>query len=463
MNISRNPHRAPGRRAQSISIPGWFALILLLGSGSVPAALAQMTPAAETPVLKEGMYVGPVSCAASGCHGSPAPVEGAKVLMNEYDTWLHAPSPTHVHAWEVLLQPLSRRIAKNLGLEQPPEKSSVCIACHSMNVPQNLQATTGALEIADGVSCEGCHGPAGGWLAGHTSDGWSHADSVAKGMTDLKDLPTRARTCLGCHMGNDSREVNHDMIASGHPILNFELDNFSGSPLMPNHWKPDPARDGVPAWAVGQVVAQREEAANLVRHANGPQWPEFTHMSCASCHHPLREGEWRQERGYRYRPGMPLRSQARWLVLRHIVETAAPQESAPLTEEMAQLSDAVGRMKDRARIAELAGAVEGRLDRVLPAVQAKNWTDADVRKMVGLIAGDADRYEIADRQSAEQATLALISLVSQLDRSSRGSMSGTVDQLYQLLQRLRYPDEYDRKEFASTLRTLLKPSTAPVG
>lgn len=437
------------RLAIALILPMCLALGVAIAQDARPPA-----PSETTATSGKGMYVGAASCAASGCHGSPAPVADAEILMNEYDTWLHAPAPTHVRAWEVLLQPVSKRIARNLGLPGSPETSPTCTGCHSMDVPAELQARPGAIEIADGVSCESCHGPAGGWLAEHVQEDWEHSDSVEAGMTDLRNLPTRARTCLGCHMGDENNQVTHDLIAAGHPILTFELDNFSNSNLMPRHWKPNPARHGVRAWAVGQVVALQEETANLARHASGQEWPEFSHMSCASCHHPLREGEWRQQRGYAHRPGMPLWSAERWMVMRHLVEMTSPDELPGLRRDVDALSGEVGRMKDRVRITALAESVRTRLDRVLPAIEMHAWTDEEIRGLIRAIAADADRYAFADRQSAEQATLSLITLVSELDRSERGALSGNVDELYRLLDRLGHPDEYDRISFASALRDL---------
>ncbi|MDX1582163.1 MAG: hypothetical protein R3338_01055, partial [Thermoanaerobaculia bacterium] len=103
-----------------------LALPLCLAIGVAVAQEGRVADREQEPVVEEGTYVGPASCAASGCHGSPVPVEDAEILMNEYDAWLHAPAPTHVRAWEVLVTPLSQRIARNLDLPNPPESSPTC-------------------------------------------------------------------------------------------------------------------------------------------------------------------------------------------------------------------------------------------------------------------------------------------------------------------------------------------------
>ena len=86
-------------------------------------------------------------------------------------------------------------------------------------------------------------------------------------MTNLSSPAARARVCVDCHVGNRSRgmDMNHDLIAAGHPRLNFEFASYLAS--YPKHWReahekavPGPEREAASAefeaksWAVGQVV-----------------------------------------------------------------------------------------------------------------------------------------------------------------------------------------------------------------
>ena len=78
----------------------------------------------------------------------------------------------------------------------------------------------------DGVNCESCHGPAQLWLAEHTQYGWNNRPPLEKerlGMRPTRELPERAAVCVGCHVGPPGRDMNHDLIAAGHPRLNFEF------------------------------------------------------------------------------------------------------------------------------------------------------------------------------------------------------------------------------------------------
>lgn len=419
-------------------------------------------------VEKPGMYTGVISCANSGCHGSPAPVSNSNVLMNEYDTWLHAPSRSHVRAFEILFNKESRLIAKNMKLKQPADKAKICLDCHATNVPKELQG--GTIEVADGVQCESCHGPAGGWRARHVQAGWTHEDSVNNGMIDQRNLRVRTKNCLSCHMGDATKTVDHELIAAGHPILTFELDNFTESRLMPVHWKPvnektnpekyGPSTHGVNAWAVGQAVIFSEGLTHLARQAKSDKWPEFASMSCAACHHNLRSGEWRQERGYSGVAGLPPWSPVRWSVLRHLVSEVAPEQRESLDMEVDELARMVASMRRPEQVAEKASALAKKISAITDKVESTQWTDKRVRSLMSRIAGDADYFYRNDRQSAEQATWALVSLSTNMARTNprlvRGGVQKSVDDLYKQLNKIPMPDEFENSKFKETLAQLQK-------
>lgn len=445
-----------------------------VASTGTAAALQAEAAEDEAPVQqdelveKAGMYTGVVSCANTGCHGAPAPIANSNVLQNEYDTWLHGPPRSHVRAWEILLNKESKLIAKNMRLKQPADKSKICLDCHSTNVSKEMQG--GTIEIADGVQCESCHGPAGGWRARHVQQGWTHQDSVNAGMIDQRDIRARTKNCLSCHMGDATKTVDHELIAAGHPILTFELDNFTQSRLMPVHWKPlkdkpnaeayGPSTHGVNAWAVGQAVIFSEGLGHLSRQAKSDKWPEFATMSCAACHHNLRTGEWRQERGYAARAGLPPWSPVRWSVLRHVVAEVAPEQQAGLDADVGELAALVSAMRRPEAVAEKAESIAKRMSAITDRVESTQWTEKRVRSLMTRIASDADYFYRNDRQSAEQATWALVSLSANLARANpklvRSGVQKSVDDLYKQLNKMPLPDEYEGAKFRETLAQLQK-------
>src|SRR5262249_29449111 len=108
-----------------------------------------------------------------------------------------------------------------------------------------------------------------------------------------KDVLQRARLCADCHVGGPEREVNHDLLAAGHPRLNFEFSSFQA--IYPQHWCDRDDRARYPdfearSWAVGQVVSAQTALNLLAYRANNKKapWPEFAENNCYSCHHDLR-------------------------------------------------------------------------------------------------------------------------------------------------------------------------------
>ncbi|HEX7151353.1 MAG TPA: multiheme c-type cytochrome [Thermoanaerobaculia bacterium] len=420
--------------------------VVVVFLGSLTVAISQQPPATgnqpvATASATPGRYVGVGSCANSGCHGATQPIADSRILHNEFYTWLG--NDRHVQAYNILFNERSARIAKNMRLKRRAYEEKVCLDCHTTNVPAALVDVK--IDPEDGVQCEACHGPASGWRAEHTQEGWTHAQSVARGMIDLRAVPVRAQLCAGCHVGNANKEVDHELIASGHPVLAFELDNFSEQ--MPAHWKRDES-DGVRAWATGQVVKFRESLDNLARHARGDEWPEFSDMSCTNCHHALRGGEARQARGWPDRAGLPAWSPQHWTALRVLIGKASPAARDELDPLVRELAVKVARMHDREGIAATALRARRAVDAVVPRVDAMRWNDAEVRALMTAIAND----RFADVHAAQQAALALQSLSSAMTRRNprllRGATTRTIDALFEQVQDV---DAYDPDKFSRAL------------
>ena len=100
-------------------------------------------------------YLGPGSCAATSCHGSVKLVADSRILQDEYSTWII--KDKHSKAYQALTSDIGERMARILKLGAKAEEAPKCLACHS------LYATAGQrgrpFDIAEGVSCENCHGP----------------------------------------------------------------------------------------------------------------------------------------------------------------------------------------------------------------------------------------------------------------------------------------------------------------
>jgi hypothetical protein len=248
-----------------------------------------------------GQTVGTPSCSARACHGGDEPLPNRRIGRNEYTAWNYA--DPHTRTLQVLYNELSANIVRRLGW-QDAHKEPRCLACHAETASE-----FGSSRLTS-AGCESCHGPAWSWLGPHTlGPGWREKyPAASKALLDVSDLAATARSCVGCHIGAPPgeglgvRDMNHDMIAAGHPRLNFEFAGYLAQ--LPPHWNPkslpdmsDP-RFRARAWAVGQVISA-EAALKLLEHRAGQAgWPELAEYSCYACHHDLAgPGGWRQKEG----------------------------------------------------------------------------------------------------------------------------------------------------------------------
>jgi hypothetical protein len=408
------------------------------------AAVTQTTPAA-------GSYTGPGSCAAAACHGSVRPVAGSRILQTEYTTWIT--QDRHARAAEVLSSPVSVRMAKMLGLG-PAHSAPKCLACHSLDAPDAQQAHTFANE---GVSCESCHGPASGWLGPHTAKGWTHAQSVAAGMYDTKDLVKRTERCLTCHLGTAGKFVDHEMIAAGHPDLVFDLEAFSAA--MPRHWKTTTGADPyapVRAFSVGQLVHLRDALDRLGRRVQAPAWPEYAELDCFACHHSLTrtQDSWRQAQGYQdRRPGNPPLNLSRWTTARHVLAAFDAPSASELAEVMAALARDGSRLRvDAAQVGAHIGNARAILDRGIARVIASRPDATTASRMLRAIVSDADEIATRGERAAEQAAMAIETLyLASATRDSSPAARAAFDELFQQFQS---PSSYDPRRFIAQVRKI---------
>lgn len=281
-----------------------------------PAPAAEVLPACPLESPPAGPYrgmspelaviaVGAGGCATGSCHGGPA---AGNRDVHSFAATLWAERDPHARAFATLHEPRSRKMAALLGIGEA-HRAEQCLACHSAQASRESPLPPEVL--ADGVACGSCHGDATRWVAVHHLPEWKQLNSEARaelGYRELADARSRVRTCIPCHVGDTSREVNHDMLAAGHPRLTFEFAAYQR--LWPRHWSPrDRAEAGADfaerSWAVGQaetlaavarlleVRARRSAdadgavAANAATSPAGGRWPEFAEFDCYACHRAL--------------------------------------------------------------------------------------------------------------------------------------------------------------------------------
>jgi hypothetical protein len=381
------------------------------------------------------------------------------VLQNEYSIWIV--QDKHARAYNALTGAIGERMAGILGVGKA-EAAPKCLACHALNPPAELRSRT--FDVSEGVSCESCHGPASGWLGPHTERNWTHAQSVAAGMVDTRDIVKRTQKCLSCHLGSEEKFVDHEMIAAGHPDLFFELASFSAA--MPRHWKvpgePGEATGSDPWYDVrelttGQAVELRESMVRLAGRTKGKNWPEFSEMQCYACHHSLTppEQSWRQARGYPgRRPGDPPWNAARYAVFRDVVEELAGTQAHPLDDQVTQVTTLMSVLNpDREAVATAATNVSHTADAVVASVQGAAYDPAATLRLLRKICGDADEISGDGEQSAAQAAMAIQSLFVAYDRDAKVANSADIRAaISALFQQLQTPSSYDPRNFSRQMQ-----------
>jgi hypothetical protein len=294
----------------------------------------------------------------SGCH---SPSNDNKlprdwVALNEFPTWDQ--HDKHRHAYEALTCLRAKQMELLMGMpkDKPATKDERCLACHSLDLAQGdsgkLLGDAGSerreAALAQGVSCEACHGASSEWFGPH-SEPTLWRDKVQErmegrhyeenGMTNLRDPVKRTNLCLSCHLGNIEcgKFVTHEMYAAGHPPLPaFEVETFLER--MPRHWQLDSERkaaadaetDPKKRAAIEQILKANRyqpfarsravlleglvtlrasikllagqsdpaQAANADENHPYLGLAEFALYDCAACHHELKIPSVRQGRGY---------------------------------------------------------------------------------------------------------------------------------------------------------------------
>lgn len=320
------------------------------------------------------------SCAAASCHG------GGKVGQkgSEHTTWsaevnVRGPDDPHARAYRVLFNEDSQRMAAALKLPSA-HTAGLCLKCHAVEGVKPDGA------VAEAVGCGACHGPAEKWLSVHHQPGWKLLSNREKweqyGFVPNENLVARETTCAACHVGAADREVNHDLIAAGHPRLAFEYTRFHFSARYRKHWQestPQPDFE-VRAWLIGRVVNLRAAAELLKARAEraagddpATPWPEFAHSSCYACHQTFDPtGPRRSEATTKRSPGSLLWEPWHGTGVEVALHSpAAFGVGSPDFPALKVLQDAMTkRVPNPARVRSLASDVIAELDGWLAAVQA---------------------------------------------------------------------------------------------
>ena len=376
--------------------------------------------------LREQSIVG---CMTTSCHGSN--VQAAEKWQRAGKIWFD--QDPHAQAYTVLLNETSAKIVSRLINEELTPSSqryldileTKCVSCHASESAPRSQRVLGA-------DCQVCHGSADAWGSEHYSSEWkargrSRFDDREK--LDVESLVSRAEVCSSCHVGELNRkgsnqddrfdrEVDHRLMAAGHPPMYFDFESYSRR--YPVHWDTKDeevgkgASIGFERWRIGKItsaITRLKLLAARAERATGQStsphdWPELTEYNCTSCHHALVQPSWRQTRGANAiadwddwsvsQLDSAIRDQSAGEVMAQINSLKSLIEAtAPKPNEVALKAASFGRWLE-IELDQVSSTKENSLEAILPKLQSQAENTARFRSWES-----ATQWYIATRVLAE--------------------------------------------------------------
>jgi hypothetical protein len=397
------------RKIMSAALSG-IGLAAVVGlMGQHPTSLISQADAEG----KKWKYYGASTCGGGSCHAAAKP--DPKRPANEYSTWQK--KDRHAKAFNTLFEEASQEMCEELEIEDA-SKDTRCTVCHSTNVPKALRGDKYNAE--DGVSCDGCHGPASGWFKPHTKP-HKYEEMLKLGMWDTRNMWRRADMCVSCHL-----QIEPELVDAGHPDLSFEL--YAHSTREPPHWFERQSWDGVRSWAVGQAVALREALAKIKKRIPAKKGKEGDDLEAATD----------------AVDGAVLQAQSYVVIFRHAVNAMGDAGDKKVLAELNALFAA--EELDDAKLTAACGSGATLMDKL--GKKFAGMADFDAAKVKALYAkiasdpllGDTDEF------TAEQAAGALYALYNSAKQGKGPRNKGAVETPKEIAAILVRPTVYEPED-----------------
>lgn len=190
-------------------------------------ALAQPAQISRTP--SEHHFVGVMACAA--CHTGPK-------FNFQFSQWRRS---KHAAAYASLSTEKAQEIARKQGIESDPQKTAACLKCHTTAANTELASLEKGFDLTDGVQCEACHGPGGGYAGEAIMQ-----DKAAAAGHGLR--PVTAQTCAPCHEKAHDKSFDFEAALKqiAHPSKAAQV--VAGDPVYKNPLNLALTPDGKELW-----------------------------------------------------------------------------------------------------------------------------------------------------------------------------------------------------------------------
>ncbi len=288
---------------------------------------------------------------------------------------------------------------------------SNCLACHNTSQSASIFDSSEDFENQhrEGVGCGCCHGQDAGWRSEHFRAPRDAQSQLSMGMAPVQDAIARARVCASCHIGDADRDMNHDIIAAGHPALHYEFAAYHA--MLPKHWRDSNSVTSAQLWAAGQVAAMDAFLALTESRAENKlsvsTWPEFASSNCSACHQNLRLPQDDSREVSVSVAGLGTWNRGGLEALLSLAQTQDGTTANALNSEVAKLvamfEQAPDKVQtDRSQVAQQAKLVRATLDRWLKVECNLGVTDFSRTKM-----RDAVAYLAKNNESTWESTTQL--------------------------------------------------------
>lgn len=404
----------------------------------------------------DAIYSGVATCANAQCHGAASINTESRVNRNEFTVW-HNQDP-HSKSYRSLTTDRANRIATNLGLAEATS-AELCLSCHANSVPAENQGPD--FDIAEGITCEVCHGASVEWLGPHRlSERYTHAQLQERGLFPTNDPVRRAEMCLDCHFGAEDQFANHRLYGAGHPRISFELDSYTWinahHSADEDYFQRKVVSDGVKTWAIGAAKMIERRMQLLADEETGMNgfFPEFAFFDCNTCHHRMSDLRYRP-RGTGTAPGTPKLDDSHMAVLLIALRSADPQLADRLDAQMLALHKSS--TQGRPQLVAQAKKMEALANEAAIAISNHTLSGSDMQSILAALIEKGSSGRIIDFAQAEQATLVVGATIDALEQAGEitpaqsDALFGQLDKAYDAIQN---SETFQPQSFASAMKSL---------
>tara|TARA_B100000686_G_C16472450_1_gene802798 strand:- start:71 stop:850 length:780 start_codon:yes stop_codon:yes gene_type:complete len=251
-------------------------------------------------------------------------------------------------------------------------------------------------------------------------------------------------------------------MGAGHPRISFELETFTA--LEPAHFVVDKdyykrgktSVGSVKTWAIGQAMSINMMLDVLLDPQIGMDgfFPELVVFDCHACHRPMSKLQWAKREGTgNLGPGIPKFNDSNLLMLQVVTSQIDPNLGKDLKSSSIKLHESFRESRDSMIIA--ASNLKNTTKKLISTFEKHDFSSSDVKSILNTLINNAIKGEYVDYAGAEQASMAIASLVNGmsdmgiLKNSNLKNINGGLEKIYTTVDNA---ENYKPKLFVESLQ-----------